>query len=67
MSKNKYTPPILTVVEFCAERGYAESVENIVPQAGMLQLLFNQASPGRETESFETHSTWTEGSNGFWE
>ena len=68
MDKKPYISPSLTVVEFSAEKGYAESQENIVPSAGMLLLLFNQNStPSYETETFSTHNTWTEDSDSFWD
>lgn len=53
-------------VEFRCERGYAESSFIDVPSVDMMELLFEQENNSRETESFSTHDTWTEGSNGFW-
>ncbi len=67
MTKKKYTPPILIVASFHVERGYAESGGGLVSQMGFLQLLFYQGNPSREIESFNTHSTWTEGTDGFWQ
>lgn len=64
MKKKTYTAPVLTVVEFRSERGFA-SMGIVVPEVGTFELFYNQQS-GQETESFITHDTWTDGSNGFW-
>ena len=63
MKKKTYTAPVLTVVEFRSERGFA--VSTVVPEVGTFELFYNQQS-GQETESFITHDTWTDGSNSFW-
>ena len=64
MKKKTYTAPVLTVVEFRSERGFA-STGIVVPEVGTFELFYDQ--PGeQETESFITHDTWTDGSNGFW-
>ena len=63
MKKKTYTAPVLTVVEFRSERGFA--VSTVVPEVGTFELFYNQQS-GQETESFITHDTWTDGSDGFW-
>ena len=63
MKKKTYTAPVLTVVEFRSERGFA--VSTVVPEVGTFELFYNQQS-GQETESFITHDTWTDGSDNFW-
>ncbi len=63
MKKKTYTAPVLTVVEFRSERGFA--VSTVVPEVGTFELFYDQPG-GQETESFITHDTWTDGSNGFW-
>lgn len=65
MKKKTYTAPVLTVVEFRSERGFADSTGIVVPEVGTFELLYDQTG-GQETESFITHDTWTDGSNGFW-
>lgn len=64
MKKKTYTAPVLTVVEFRSERGFA-SMGIVVPEVGTFELFYNQQS-GQETESFITHDTWTDGSDNFW-
>lgn len=65
MQKQPYITPAITVVEFRSERGFA-STGIVVPEVGTFELFYNQQS-GQETESFITHDTWTDGSNGFWQ
>ena len=56
----------MAVVEFCSEKGFADSNIIGLPQDGMLELLIYQNGSG-EMETFQEHSTWTEGSEGFWQ
>ena len=65
MKKKTDAAPVLTVVEFRSERGVAVSTGIVVPEVGTFELFYNQQS-GQETESFITHDTWTDGSDGFW-
>lgn len=67
MKKMQYTKPELTVVEFRAERGFVASDIIGLPQVGMLEMLYYENNANQETETFTTHDTWLEGSNGFWE
>lgn len=66
MKKKTYTAPVLTVVEFRSERGFADSTGIVVPEVGTFELFYGQETERQETESFITHDTWTDGSNGFW-
>lgn len=67
MKKKHYIVPTLTIVEFRGERGYAVSVPGM-PQEGMVELLIYENDGSGETETFSTHSTWTDdGNNGFWQ
>lgn len=63
MKKKAYVMPAVTVVEFRSEQGFAASGAGGVD---LVDLLFFQDG-SQETESFSSHGTWTEGSNGFWE
>ena len=68
LGKKTYQSPALTVVAFRAERGFVLSDPIGVPQAGMLELLMLEVGSNREeTETFNTHETWLEGSEGFWQ
>ncbi|MBR6899718.1 MAG: hypothetical protein IKN29_05450 [Bacteroidales bacterium] len=64
MKKKTYTAPVLTVVEFRSERGFANT-GIVVPEVGTFELFYDQPG-GQETESFITHDTWTDGSDNFW-
>lgn len=66
MQKQPYITLAITVVEFRSERGFAVSTGIVVPEVGTFELFYDQQS-GQETESFITHDTWTDGSNGFWQ
>lgn len=63
MKKKTYTAPVLTVVEFRSERGFAVSI--VVPE---VELFYDQDQPGsQETEVFSVREGWgDEPSNGFW-
>lgn len=65
MQKKEYTPPILTVVSFRVERGYAESTG--MDMMGLFPILISQNNQSYETELFSPHPTWQEGSDSFWE
>lgn len=66
MKKKTYTAPVLTVVEFRSERGFA-SMGIVVPEVGTFELFYNQQS-GQETEVFSVREGWgDEPSNGFWQ
>lgn len=66
MKKKTYTAPVLTVVEFRCEKGYADSGVIGVPQEGLIELL-NYESGSQETEVFSVREGWgDEPSNGFW-
>ena len=61
MKKKTYTAPVLTVVEFRSERGFA-STGIVVPE---VELFYDQR--GQETEVFSVREGWgDEPSNGFW-
>ena len=66
MTRKPYIAPELAVVEVCSEKGFANSNIIGLPQDGMLELLIYQNGSG-EMETFQEHSTWTEGSDGFWQ
>ncbi|MBQ3788137.1 MAG: hypothetical protein II849_04980 [Bacteroidales bacterium] len=64
MKKKTYTAPVLTVVEFRSERGFA--VSTVVPEVGTFELFYDQPG-GQETEVFSVREGWgDEPSNGFW-
>lgn len=63
-SKKTYTAPEVTVVTFSIEKGFALST---FQPDGMMELYFPTGEGVQETESFDSHGTWLEGTNGFWE
>lgn len=67
MKKKTYTAPVLTVVEFRSERGFA-STGIVVPEVGTFELFYDYDQSGRqETEVFSVREGWgDEPSNGFW-
>lgn len=66
MKKKTYTAPVLTVVEFRSERGFAVSTGIVVPEVGTFELFYDQPG-GQETEVFSVREGWgDEPSNGFW-
>ena len=67
MEKKTYIAPALVAVEFCTERGYAESSILGDPLPGMLELLMYQEASG-ETETFSQRTGWVEEeeNNSFW-
>lgn len=67
MKKKTYTVPVLTVVEFRSERGFAVSTGIVVPEVGTFELFYDQPG-GQETEVFSLREGWgDEPSNGFWQ
>ena len=67
MKKKTYTVPVLTVVEFRSERGFAVSTGIVVPEVGTFELFYDQPG-GQETEVFSVREGWgDEPSNGFWQ
>lgn len=65
MQKKNYTPPILTVVSFRTERGYAQSPG--LGLTGLLPILISKNDQSYETEVFSSHPTWEEGTDNFWD
>lgn len=66
MKKKTYTAPVLTVVEFRSERGFA-STGIVVPEVGTFELFYGQETERQETEVFSVREGWgDEPSNGFW-
>ena len=67
MKKKTYTVPVLTVVEFRSERGFAVSTGIVVPEVGTFELFYDQPG-GQETAVFSVREGWgDEPSNGFWQ
>lgn len=63
--KKSYITPILTVVLFKAEQGYAQSDSGIVDQ--MLFWQEENHSDNDQVQSYSRHDDWTnDGSNSFW-
>ena len=58
--KKEYTKPVLTIVSFKSEKGYASSI-NLT-----LWLLSINGTSFNQMESYETANGWTEGNDTFW-
>ena len=71
MDRNKYTKPLLTIVSFRTERGYASSIIEAIgnPLQDQIELMFMAESDNNdsyhETEVFDEHNTWRQDNDGF--
>lgn len=62
MKKQTYIAPLLTVVSFKTEKGFAQS--GGIPLIGFLQI-FDREEEMKTQESWSEHSTWSSNGDGF--
>ena len=59
VDKKEYFAPKLTVVTFRMEKGYANSIVDMV-------TFWDDTQDANQMESYETGNGWNSGSNTFW-